>query len=294
MTRSDAAALRESAGCAPSPTTDTLPNLIILGAMRSGTTWLARVLEASRHVYVGKKEVHFFDYNFHRGVAWYANHYLKAAVGQLRCDATPNYLYHPELAERMKAILPEPRFLVILRNPVDRAYSHYLQRVSYGDEPLSFEDALDAEAERLAEGGMTRDLYSYQDRGRYVHQLEAYARVFGRERLYVCLYEEVFEDPARGYREIMRFLRGPVSPIPGIVRARINQNNQYRSLRLRRISRRLPRLLRNAVGRLNAKPLEVTPMPKSTRRQLAHRYRDDNAALSEWLGRDVTRYWEEP
>ncbi len=290
MTRPDVAAeAGEKVVARVGPTR--IPSLIVLGAMRSGTTWLARVLEASDHVFVGEKEVHFFDRNFHRGVDWYAQHYRNARPGQLCCDATTNYLYHPELAERMKPVLPDPRFLVILRNPIDRAHSHYQQRRSYGDEPLTFEAALDAEADRIARGGIDRDLYSYQDRGHYVHQLEGYARVFGKERIFVRLYEEVFRDPRRAYLEIMGFIAGPTDSIPEVVQSRINQNNHYRSLLLRRMSRRFPRLLRNAIGRLNSKPLKVPPIAAETRRRLARRYRDDNAALSEWLGRDVLRFW---
>src|SRR5207247_1968770 len=146
-----------------------LPSFLVIGAQRAGTTTLFNQL--LRHPDVcgpggagvswARKEIHFFDERYYLGANWYRTFFPLAAtrrVSRLRGgdvqagEATPYYMFHPLVPERVAATVPEMRLFVLLRNPVDRAYSHYQMMARSNRENLSFEDALAAEEERLAGG----------------------------------------------------------------------------------------------------------------------------------------------
>jgi hypothetical protein len=205
-----------------------LPDFLIIGAQRAGTTSLYEYLVA--HPQAGpafKKEVHFFDRNWEKGVDWYRSNFplrsQRRAVERrglaFRCgEASPYYLFHPAVPERVAEILPDVRLLAILRNPVDRAYSHYQHEVRKGREPLSFAAALDAEAERLAgqeeavaagRASEAHRCFSYLARGRYAEQLERWLERFPRERLLVLEAGTFYADPAAAMAPAFEFIGLP-------------------------------------------------------------------------------------
>jgi hypothetical protein len=202
---------RATAGVRP------LPNFLILGAQKAGTTALYAYLRWHPQVTGPSfKEVSFFDRHYARGERWYRAHFparRREAIG----EASPSYLLHPLAPERVAGVLPDARLIALLRNPVDRAFSHYQHEVALGREPLSFEDALAAEDERLR-GEVERMLrdptyfshawwnYTYAARGRYAEQLERWYAAFPRERLLVLLTEELAQDPGATYRRVLDFL----------------------------------------------------------------------------------------
>ena len=96
------------------------------------------------------KELQFFSLHFGRGTRWYRAHFPPAAAGRRSFEASPYYLFHPSVPARVAATLPQARFVALLRDPVERAYSHYLHTRAYGVEPLGFAEALAAEPGRLA------------------------------------------------------------------------------------------------------------------------------------------------
>ncbi|MEK8106136.1 sulfotransferase [Micromonospora sp. M12] len=139
------------------------------------------------------------------------------APGEHTFEASPYYLFHPSVPARVAATLPQARFVALLRDPVQRAYSHYLHTRSYGVEPLSFADALDAE-ERLAratraagqpEAHRALRNYSYAARGRYAEQLHLWFAHVPRERIHLSRTEDLQADPAGTYADILRFLGLP-------------------------------------------------------------------------------------
>jgi Sulfotransferase domain len=204
-----------------------LPSVLIIGAQRAGTTSLFYAL--ARHPDVARpvrKEIHFFDADFWRGVDWYRSFFPLAAWQKLSerrgrdsvaIDATPNYLFHPAVPERAAAVLPDARLLVVLRDPIARAHSHYQQARRKNVERLSFPDALAAEERRLT-GEEERVLadprhrsfqlrhHSYVARGLYADQLERWLAHFPRSRLHVTFAEEFFAEPREVYAETIRFL----------------------------------------------------------------------------------------
>lgn len=209
-----------------------LPEFVILGAQRAGTTSLYFYLAEHPCVAPGvlTKEVHFFDINFGKGVAWYRTHFptlfrkqyvkLRHGFDLVTGEGTPYYLFHPHVPYRMAPILPNAKLIVMLRNPVDRAYSHYRHEVALGFERLSFEEALDRETERLQDEiekirenpsyqSFSHQHWTYQARGLYLDQLEVWHSIYPREQMLILNTEEFFSDPREGLRSVSRFLGLP-------------------------------------------------------------------------------------
>ena len=198
-----------------------LPSALLIGAQRSGTTSLFNYL--AQHPDVRQplgKEIHYFDLHYARGIRWYRGrfpfrHRLRGAA--LTIDASPYYLLHPLAPERAAGLLPGVKLVAILRNPIDRAFSHYQHEVRDGRETLSFPDAIAREAERLAgeEERLRRDSsyysynhhrYSYTTRGRYLEQLTRWMQHYPRARLLVVQSERLFSEPAAVCAELYQFL----------------------------------------------------------------------------------------
>ncbi len=186
----------------------TTPDFVIAGAMRSGTTALAAWLRDHPDVFVAPvKEIHYFDRHYAEGPEWYAAHFAghrdEHAVG----EATPNYLYQDVALERLRRDVPDVRLVILLRDPIARAHSHYLHRLSGGHEELSFEEAIEAEPERLAQGDdLDRAHVSYVDRGRYLRQLRHVAELFPADAVSIHLFEDLRDRPQEVFAEVTRFL----------------------------------------------------------------------------------------
>ena len=200
-----------------------LPDFIIIGAQKAGTTSLYAYLSAHPQVRPGLfKEAHFFDLRFDLGERWYRSVFpLRARLNRAHAitgEASPYYLFHPLAAERAASVVPHARLIVLLRDPVERAWSHYRHEVAAGHEQLSFLAALEAESRRLAGAeeavrtGTSPELaenhrrFGYVARGRYADQLERWFSVFGRDQVLVLRAEDLFGDPAETWRRTQEFL----------------------------------------------------------------------------------------
>jgi Sulfotransferase domain len=219
-----------------------LPSFLIIGAQRAGTTSLFRYLLAHPDVAGPSggdpavwwaKEMHFFDEKFAKGVDWYRSFFpLSATRERYRRrghdlqtgEATPYYLFHPAVPARVAVTLPDVRLIALLRDPVERAYSHHQMMSRTGREKLGFEEALAAESERLA--GVEKALMSeavqvlpsgawahhehrhraYFARGLYAEQLERWLEHFDREQLLVLGTENLLSRPAKTYADVLGFL----------------------------------------------------------------------------------------
>jgi hypothetical protein len=206
-----------------------LPDFVIIGAQRSGTTFLYRRL-LSQHPNVepaATKEVRYFDRwkKYSRGERWYHAQFpsptWKEGRRSITGEASPNYLFHPHAARRMAEMIPEVRLIVLLRNPVDRAYSGYHLQVRKGFESLpTFEDAIREEEARLRgeRKKMLKDerydsydhrRFSYLARGIYVDQLIEWSRFFSRKKILILKSEDLFEHPIESLKFIWSFLDLP-------------------------------------------------------------------------------------
>ena len=222
-----------------------LPGFLIVGAQRCGTTSLHRTL--SQHPAVLRpvlhKGVHYFDTGYEHGL-------VRRASGEtpLTFESSPYYMFHPLAAQRISRDLPGVKLLVLVRDPVERAYSAYAHELARGYETEPFERALELEDQRLAgeaERIISQPGYlshshqhqAYLARGRYADQLEQLEKLFGRDRLHVVDSGRFFTDPEPVYDGVLDFLglchhcypvferhnARPRSPMPEALRARLSE-----------------------------------------------------------------------
>jgi hypothetical protein len=195
------------------------PDFVIIGTQRGGTTSLHAYLSAHPQVITpATKELHFLTDRYARGLDWYFGQFPRELPPRvITGEATPYALFHPLAPRRLLETAPAAKSIVLLRNPVDRAYSHFLLERSRGDEALDFPAALDAEMERLKgeEARLARDpTYvsdphkhaSYVARGEYARQLERWFAVFPRGQILVVRSEDLFERSAEAFARVAEFL----------------------------------------------------------------------------------------
>ena len=222
------------------------PDFLIIGASKSGTTSLWNYIAQHPNVfpnYKEKKEIQFFDQkinkNFPQGskksLRWYKAHFptredifkktkeldnQKVLVG----EATPGYLFHPLSPPQIKDLMPNVKLIVLLRNPIKRAFSHYQHEFRVHRESLSFEEAVKAEPSRIS-GSYEKILshkdffcpeyhyHSYLERGKYYDQLVRWYSYFPKDRFLVIKSEEFFEHPGSIYKKVLKFLDLPAYEI---------------------------------------------------------------------------------
>ncbi|HZB32970.1 MAG TPA: sulfotransferase [Streptosporangiaceae bacterium] len=252
------------------------PGFLITGGQRCGTTSMYRALSAHPAVLkpVLHKGVHYFDTGYDHGPAWYRAHFptraaawrveRRVGVRPLAFESAPYYLCHPLAAERIARDLPDVRLIILLRDPVERAYSAHAHELARGFETeTSFERALELEPERLAGevdkiitdpsyNSHSHQHHAYVERGHYVEYLERLEKIFGRARLHVVDSHEFFADPGPVYDGVIDFLG-------------------------------LPHLGHLAFKRHNAR--ERAPLSAALRARLTDHFEPYDARLGEWLGR---------
>jgi hypothetical protein len=206
-----------------------VPDYLIIGAHRGGTSSLYTYLRRNPQVGpASRKELHFFDFEYHRGPEWYRRQFptvVTKRVSELRHgrpfltgEATPYYLVHPRVPERVRETLPSVKLIALLRDPVARAYSHYQLQRRFGNETLPFEQALEREVEAnddAEDPGLAFRRYSYLARGHYADQLERWFSFFPREQFLVLASEDLFRDGASVERAVCAFLGIPARPVAG-------------------------------------------------------------------------------
>jgi hypothetical protein len=264
-----------------------LPTFLIVGAMKSGTTSLLHYLGGHPDVFALPFESRFFDRRLDMGLAWYRAQFAPGAKARAVGESTPDYMYIPHVAPLLASTLPGVRLIAILREPAERAYSQYWHNRARGHEPMTFEEAVAAEPERLAGDGRGASRYSYVHRGMYVEQLQRLREHFSAEALKVVLFEDLRSDPTALVRDLLAFVGVHATEVPRAVGQAKNRFMTYRFPRLREPIRRLPAPLARVAGRLNVRYGAYPPMADATRAELRERFAPANAALAEWLGRDL-------
>ena len=196
-----------------------LPDFMIIGAQRAGSTSLYRNICAHPQVLPAKvKEVHYFDVRIGRGPRWYRSNFPTsrhlrriARDGQpaLTGEASPYYLLHPAVPERVAALLPDVKLMAILRDPVGRAISNYYQQVKRGHEARPMADALFTDtgaADDWDERSGAARRTNYLARGHYAEQLERWLRHFPREQLLVLETATLSRSGGAGFDRVLGFL----------------------------------------------------------------------------------------
>jgi hypothetical protein len=256
-----------------------LPSFLLCGGQRCGTTSMYRAL--AEHPAVLKavlhKGVHYFDVGYRHGPRWYRAHFPLRSTAQRRSrrlggvpvqtfESSPYYMYHPRAAARIARDLPDARLVVLVRDPVERAYSHHAHELARGYESeVDFARALALEPYRLRgeharlvgdphHYSFAHQHHAYRARGEYVRYLERLSTVVDRDRVLVVDSEEFFAFPEVVYDRVLAFLQ-------------------------------LPNLGYPAFDRYNARPR--APMAPRVRAQLRDHYRSYDQRLASWLGREL-------
>lgn len=208
--------------------TGVLPDFLIIGAQKCGTTSLYEYLTQHPDIYPATvKEVGYFDRYYQKGLPWYRSQFPSAfrkiyarfvrRENFLTGEASTGYILNPHSLRRIAAIVPEAKLILMLRNPVDRAYSHYQHMLRLKREPLSFEEAAERERERIEqtwqhmladENYHNLDIarYAYLKTGLYIDQVRVLLRYFPKERVLIIKNEEFDADPAAIVRQVLEFL----------------------------------------------------------------------------------------
>ncbi|MGK7947882.1 MAG: sulfotransferase [Xenococcaceae cyanobacterium] len=299
----------------------TMPNFLIIGAAKAGTTALYHYLQQHPQIYMSPhKEPRFFalegqpldfrgpgdktrfkfvtDLDSYRALFDGVSHQI--AIG----EASPWYLYVPQAGERIKHYLPQVKLIAILREPVARAYSNYTHALREGLEPLEdFALAMDAESERISQNWSYR--WHYQQKGFYYGQLKHYFNLFDREQIRVYLYDDFIRNPVSLLQDIFRFLEVEDSFIPDLSRKHnvsgIPRNvalDQFliRDTRPKRVLKRLfpakilRQQLKNKIMELNLRP--KPPLEPKAKKRFQQVYREDILQLQKLIQRDLSRWLE--
>ena len=187
------------------------PNFFIIGGGRSGTTSLYEYLKNTKGVFLPKsKELNYFCTNINPKLLLtkiidnkqeYLNFFKNVKDEKVIGDASPLYLWDPKSAKLIHEIIPHAKIIIILRNPIERAYSHFLQLVTYGTESDPFSDCINRSLSAPAD-------YSGRiiEAGLYYEQVKRYLEIFGKNQVQIYFYEEFFKDPHFYMKDILEFL----------------------------------------------------------------------------------------
>ncbi len=217
-----------------------VPQVICVGVQKGGTTSLEKYLCAHpQFVPARLKEIHFFDLDYARGLAFYQAHFDLAWCnnrGKITADFSPYYMVHPGAPGRIALHYPKVKLLFLLRDPVERAYSHYRYMVQLGKEPLnSFGEALRQEPTRI-EGEQVRLLaepyyvsstyrdFTYKTRGLYLEQIKRWEAYFPREQMLIVRSEDFFENTQAVFNDILDFVGLPHHELPDVRAKNTTQN----------------------------------------------------------------------
>jgi len=294
-----------------------LPDFILIGAAKSGTTSLYHYLKQHPGIYMSPvKEPKYFslvgsqldfsgpgDTLIQRGTTTTLEDYRQlfedAPAHSLCGEASTIYLDDPQAAARIMEAIPQAKLMVVLRHPADRAYSAYMHLVRDGWEQLGFEEALKAEQQRREDNYYY--YWRYQDRGFYGRALQEYYKLVPREQIKVFLHEDLEADPHRLLAEMFAFL-GLETDCVVDVSARHNRSGIPQNAALSKtltgshplkqvLKTLIPeRLGHRLVSKIQAATLKRPPLREETRRRLIEIYRQDINLLSELIDRDLTHW----
>ena len=274
----------------------TLPNFVGIGAPRAGTTWLNTLLHSHPDVYTPslRDEINFFDRYYERGTGWYETLFPSPddrrayrAIGEI----SPQYLECEACPERIVTTLPESRLIVMLRHPVDRAYSQYgffVQRRNYRG---GFEDFLAATPRAL-------------ERGFYSRYLKRYLRFFDRHRILALIFEAAISHHAETKQQLADFLEIAVDRFPAAAGSgKVNPSSvpkmQFlygfvaktgRQLRRWHLEPLVDFVMRTSLPGVLARGKALPPLDRDLKRKLSQAYRDECQELEECLQMDLSRW----
>ncbi|MDQ3857395.1 MAG: sulfotransferase domain-containing protein [Actinomycetota bacterium] len=273
-----------------------VPNFIYIGTSKAGSTWIFSVLDYHPSVFVfPQKGLHFFSAHYDRGVDWYLEHFANAGERKIVAEISHSLLFSSDAPGRIAELNPGMKLMACLREPVDRAFSEYLDLVKNGRFQGTFEDALD-QAPQIVE------------HGRYGTYLPGYLDQFPRDQLLVTVFDDLKADPRAFAESMFRFLEieSIVLP-PSVLRERMPAGVP-RSPAIAKLAKKGSRLaLRLGFVRLYGKVKASTkirnvlyrpygrsdrpPLSPETAARLRARYAPEVAAVDALLGTNLVDRW---
>lgn len=297
-----------------------MPNFLIIGAAKSGTSALYHLIRQHPQIYMSpRKEPHFFSYEGKHPNSQGPKDYINEAIIDLADykalfdgvsdeqavgEASPTYIYVPKACERIRHYLPDVKLMAILRQPAERAFSAFMHLTRDGLETIGdFAEALDAEEWRIQHNW--GPIWHYKRCGFYFSQLSRFFDGFERKQIRVYLYEDFKQEPSKILRDIFQFLdvdtdflpntsiRPNVSGIPKSQMAQSMMNSLFLESNLIRAGARkiLPGELRfKATTALRNMNLTRAVIPPQVRAQLTQQYHADIIQLESLINRDLSQW----
>lgn len=273
-----------------------LPNFLYIGTSKAGSTWIYNVLDNHPDIYMAPgKAIYFFSNNYERGLDWYSNHFKGATQEKIVGEVSHGYLYSPGACQRIASMDSDIRLMACLRDPVDRAFSDYLDGLKNGQFQGSFEEEL----ERVP---------ALIDRGKYAKYLACYVEQFGLQRLHIGVFDELGSNPNEFAKKLFGFLNVEERELPGaqqkkmmpagiprsklLARMAKKASHTARSLGLRKLRGKVKtsRLARNILYRPYT-PEEKPQMAPETKRRLRQMFQQEIAELDRLLDTDFQERW---
>lgn len=284
-----------------------LPNFLVIGVEKSATTWLYYMLKEHPDIFMPEtKEIHFFNkYNSNLkeinnyeklGINWYKKFFKKYNGEKAIGEVTPMYLCDPYAPARIKSTINNIKLIAILRNPVDRAYSHYWMAKSKNHTNLTFEEVVIQKTDKFIK------------RGLYYEQLERYYKYFDKENILVILMDDMLNRSQEILSKIYRFLEVKPDYVPSNINTSKNRAGFYRSPMLLNVISDFTKFFRRKtkmgfiidffknigvadfIKRINKKEFNYPEMPKELRKNMFEYYKESNKKLSKLLDRNLSTW----
>ena len=257
-----------------------LPGFLIIGAPRCGTDFLFYNLAAHPQVCAAKeREIHFFDQHFDKGLKWYEQFFSECTVGQIPGEKTAHYFVDPVCAKRIKESLGDVKLILSLRDPVERAYSHYRNWLGWGDieTQMSFRECCENKPLLL-------------NMGKYYHHLNNYLQFFAKENVHVLFLEQMIASPDKEYKRVLQFLeidhtfQIPYQRTFNVPRKIYKKGEKrFSAKKYKILDAVLPDFLLRGI--FDIQEFKVPPLSKEDRNFLQEYYAEYNEKLFEILGR---------
>lgn len=274
-----------------------LPDFIIPGAMKSGSSSLVAYLKQHPNIFIpeGTGEIHFFskEKNYKKGIEWYRNKFSNVLPNQIVGEKTPRYS-ESYVPSRMHKCLPDVKLIWILRNPVDRAYSHYNWYLWNGVETLSFEEALYKEEKRNNKNPTEFNMYNYKELSKYINHINNYLNYYDKSNMFFIIFEEFIQGPKKIANSLLDFLGVDMISnykIPHKLKTKyiknVNIQRIIRKITKTMIPNRYSKLVFNILSMFNSTSIKPK-MTNSTRKNLINYFKPYNKKLEEFLDKDLS------